>query len=177
MNQYWKKHKSSLILTFVFGLFVGLSYCLNFDPGITIGRDRFWVFTKEMVFFLPLMFILIGLGDVWISKEKAEKHLGEGSGFKGTLMVIAMSMAQVGPLYGAFPVAYLLWKKGASVRNIIVYLGAFCTIKIPMLTFEVGFLGWKFSLIRTLLSLPVVISIAYILSQYYKNHKFEIKNP
>lgn len=177
MKQYWYKHKSSLILTIVFGLFVGLSFWLGFEPGISIGRDRFWVFTKEMILFLPLMFILIGLGDVWISKEKAEKHIGEGSGIKGMLMVIVMSMAQVGPLYGAFPVAYLLWEKGTSIRNIFIYLGAFCTIKILMLTFEIGFLGWKFSLIRTMLTLPMIILIAILLDKYFKNRKFEIYNP
>jgi len=177
MKQYWTKHKASLILTTVFGLFIGLSFVLDFEPGKSIGRDQFWVFVKEMILFLPVMFILIGLGDVWISKEKAEKHMGEGSGVKGILMVIVMSMAQVGPLYGAFPVAYLLWKKGASVRNIFIYLGAFCTIKIPMLTFEIGFLGWKFSLIRTLLSLPIIILIAIAMEKYFKNRKFEIQNP
>lgn len=177
MKQYWNKHKASLILTAVFGLFIGFSFALDFEPGKSIGRDRFWVFVKEMIVFLPLMFILIGLGDVWISKEKAEKHLGEGSGIKGILTVIIMSMAQVGPLYGAFPVAYLLWKKGASVRNIFIYLGAFCTIKIPMLTFEMGFLGWKFSLIRTLLSLPIIILIAIVLEKYFKSRKFEMNNP
>jgi len=127
-----------------------------------------------MIVFLPFMFILIGLGDVWISKEKIEKHIGNSSGIKGIILVILLSMAQAGPLYGAFPVTYLLWKKGASIRNIFIYIGAFCTIKIPMMTFEIGFLGWKFSLIRTLLSIPVIILIAIIMEKYFKNKKFEI---
>ena len=177
MKQYWNKHKTSLILTLFFGVAVAISFLFDFQPGISIAKDRFWVFLKEMILFLPLMFILIGLGDVWISKEKTEKHLGEKSGFKGILVVILMSMAQVGPLYGAFPVAYLLWKKGTSVRNIFIYLGAFCTIKIPMLTFEIGFLGWKFSLIRTLLALPIIILIAIVLEKYFKSRKFEMNNP
>jgi hypothetical protein len=54
--------------------------------------------------------------------------------------VILLAMLQAGPLYGAFPVAYLLWKKGASIKNIFIYLGAFSTLKILMLTFEIGFL-------------------------------------
>lgn len=83
-------------------------------------------------------------------------------------------MAQAGPLYGAFPVTYLLWKKGASIRNIFIYIGAFCTIKIPMITFEIGFLGWKFSILRTLLSLPIIILIAFIMEKYLKNRKFEV---
>ena len=82
-------------------------------------------------------------------------------------------MLQVGPLYGAFPVAFLLWRKGASTRNIFIYLGAFTTMKIPMLSFEIGFLGWRFSLMRTLLSLPVFIIIAVIMEKLFERD-FEI---
>ena len=174
MKKYWRKNRISLIMSAIFGILVAISFLSNFEPGIEIGRDHFYIFLKEMILFLPIMFVLIGLGDVWISKEKAEKHLGEQSGLKGIVVVIFMSMAQVGPLYGAFPVAYLLWKKGASVRNIFIYLGAFCTIKIPMLTFEIGFLGWKFSLIRTILSIPLIIIIGIIFDKYYKKRKFEM---
>jgi hypothetical protein len=35
------------------------------------------------------------------------------------------------------------------------------TKKIPMISFEIGFLGWRFSLLRTLITLPVFIMIAY----------------
>jgi len=130
-----------------------------------------------MILFLPIMFILIGLGDVWINREKVEKHIGADSGIKGIILVILLSMAQVGPLYGAFPVTYLLWKKGASIRNIFIYIGAFCTIKIPMLTFEIGFLGWRFSLLRMLFSIPFIILISLLIEKIAKNKPFEIKNP
>jgi uncharacterized membrane protein YraQ (UPF0718 family) len=40
-------------------------------------------------------------------------------------------------------------------------------MKIPMLSFEIGLLGLKFSLMRTLLSLPVFILIAVIMEKLY----------
>jgi uncharacterized membrane protein YraQ (UPF0718 family) len=172
--EYIKRHKVSLISLAIFAVFIGISFMIDFQPGIIIAKDKYWDFLKELMLILPLMFILIGLGDVWISREKGEKYLGKETGIKGTLIVILMSMAQVGPLYSAFPVANLLWKKGASVRNVFIYLGAFCTIKIPMLTFEIGFLGLKFSIIRSLLSIPVIILIAIIIERYFRNRKFEI---
>ena len=108
--------------------------------------------------FLPLMFILIGLFDVWAPKEKIERHIGTDSGVQGAVWMILLAMLQAGPLYGAFPVAYMLYKKGASIRNIFIYLGAFSTLKIPMLSFEIGFLGLKFSILRTVLTIPVFIT-------------------
>jgi uncharacterized membrane protein YraQ (UPF0718 family) len=46
-------------------------------------------------------------------------------------------------------------------------------MKIPMLSFEIGFLGWRFSLMRTLLSLPVFIIIAVIMEKLFERD-FEI---
>lgn len=62
---------------------------------------------------------------------------------KGIFLVILLAMLQAGPLYGAFPVAHVLYKKGASIRNIFVYLGAFSSIKLPMLGIEIGYLEIK----------------------------------
>lgn len=83
-------------------------------------------------------------------------------------------MLQAGPLYGAFPVAYLLYRKGSSVRNIFIYLGAFSSMKIPMLGIEIGYLGIQFSLVRTLVSLPLFIGIGYLMERYLKNRHFTV---
>ncbi|MCX6721681.1 MAG: permease [Candidatus Staskawiczbacteria bacterium] len=160
-----------------FAVFVAVSFSIDYNPGKSIFKEQFYIFFREMILFLPIMFILIGLGDVWVNREKVEKHIGKDSGLKGIILVIFLSMAQAGPLYGAFPVTYLLCKKGASISNIFIYIGAFCTIKIPMLTFEIGFLGWKFSLLRTLFSLPVIIIIGVVMEKLLKNKSFEVKQP
>lgn len=157
----------------VFVLFVVVSHFYKIDFGIAL-KNRFLEFFIEMIIFLPLMFILIGLFDVWIQREKIEKHIGEDSGIKGIALIVLLAMLQAGPLYGAFPVAYLLWKKGSSVKNIFIYLGAFSTLKLPMLTFEIGFLGLKFSLLRTLITLPVFILIGYLMELYFKGKQFEV---
>lgn len=149
----------------LFAIFVIGSLWLSFPPGLKI-YSNFSQFFLEMISFLPLMFLLVGLFDVWIPREKIEKHIGRGSGIGGTLWVTLLAALQAGPLYGAFPVAYLLSHKGASVRNIFIYLGVFSAMKIPMLTFEIGFLGLKFSLLRTLFSLPVFVVIGVIMEKY-----------
>jgi len=164
------------ILPIIFLLLIGISYVFDFATGKQVGMN-FWMFFKEMIIFLPMMFILIGLFDVWIPREKIEKHIGAESGWKGTGLVILLASLQAGPLYGAFPFTYLLWKKGCSIRNIFIYLGAFSTIKIPMLTFEIGFLGLKFSILRTLITLPIFILIGFIMEWYLKDKNFEIKQP
>ncbi len=149
----------------LFALFVIGSFSFGFVPGkeMFTGFSRFFL---EMIAFLPFMFLLVGMLDVWVPKEKIERHIGHASGISGIFWVILLATLQAGPLYGAFPVAYLLSKKGASPTNIFIYLGVFSSLKIPLLTFEIGFLGLKFSLLRTLISLPVFILIGFIMGKY-----------
>ena len=167
---------SEYIFVVLFGLFLLISRHFNLNLSGKIERN-FWLFFSEMITFLPFMFILVGIFDVWVPREKVEKHIGSESGIKGIVWVILLAMLQAGPLYGAFPVAYLLWEKECSIRNIFIYLGAFSTLKIPMLTFEIGFLGLKFSFLRTLFTLPIFILIGFIMEAYLKNKQFQVKQP
>ena len=170
------KQFKKYIFPLAFLILVGLSYLFDFSAGVKLGLN-FWMFFKEMILFLPLMFILIGLFDVWVPRERIEKHIGKESGWKGTGIVMLLATLQAGPLYGTFPFAYILWKKGCSIRNIFIYLGTFSAIKIPMITFEIGFLGLKFSLLRTLITLPVFILIGYLMEWHLKDKSFEVKQP
>lgn len=160
----------------LFGLFILFSGLTHFSPGIKISKN-FSIFFVEMITLLPFMFILIGIFDVWFPREKVEKYVGKESGVKGSLWMILLAMLQAGPLYGAFPVTYLLWSKGCNIKNIFIYLGAFTTLKIPMLTFEIGFLGLKFSVLRSIFTLPVFILIAIIMERYLRDKNFVITQP
>lgn len=167
MKNYFLSNRKDLIAITLFIIFVAISYYSGSEFGMSVTTN-FKSSFLEMIAFIPLMFIFIGLFEVWVPREIIERHIGKDSGVIGIIWVVLFAMLQVGPLYGAFPVAYLIWKKGASIRNIFIYLGAFSTLKIPMLSFEVGFLGWKFSLLRTLLSLPVFILIAFIMEKLFE---------
>jgi len=154
---------------------------------VIANRNKTWAgIIKGMKMFmnlLPVLLLMLALVSIllfMVPNELLIHYMGkdagmEESGWKGTGLVILLAMLQAGPLYGAFPFAYLLWKKGSSIKNIFIYLGAYSTMKIPMLTFEIGFLGLKFSLLRTLITLPVFILIGYLMEGYLKDKKFEVK--
>jgi uncharacterized membrane protein YraQ (UPF0718 family) len=140
----------------------------RFFAPLVFGHDAgagLWRFSLEMAGFLPAMFILVGLFDVWVPRSIVERHVGRDSGPLAILWMVLLGALQAGPLYGAFPVATALWRKGTAPRNVFIYLGAFSALKIPMLTFEVAFLGWRFSLARTAVTLPVFIFLAYALER------------
>lgn len=130
----------------------------EFSFGERLGRAG-WGMIREMAGILPVMFILVGLFEVWVPRKSIERYLGREAGWKAVPWLILLATVQAGPLYGAFPVALGLARKGCSPRNVFIYLGAFSSLKIPLLTFEVGFLGWPFSLARVLISLPAFILV------------------
>jgi uncharacterized membrane protein YraQ (UPF0718 family) len=120
---------------------------------------------KTMLFVIPPVFILLGLFDVWVPREKMIRHLGEESGIRGLLLAFFLGSAAAGPLYGAFPVAAVLAKKGGSLFNILIFIGAWSTTKIPMFLFELNALGPRFAVSRLLVSISGIILIALIINR------------
>lgn len=151
----------------VYVVFVVYSYLLGFDPGIRIGQN-FLAFFIGMLKVLPCAFILIGLFEAWVKQETVERHLGHGAGIKGYLWSIALAGTTVGGLYVSFPVAYVLYSKGANIRVIFTYIAASAICRIPMIIFEASFMGLKFTLIRLLVSLPLVIISSVYLGNYFE---------
>lgn len=119
----------------------------------------------EMLLVIPPVFILLGLLDVWVPRETMVKFMGEDSGVKGIVLAILLGSAAAGPLYGAFPVAAVFMKKGVKFSNILIFVGAWSTTKIPMLLFELAALGPKFALTRLAVDIPGIILIAFILAK------------
>ncbi|MPN48955.1 hypothetical protein SDC9_196568 [bioreactor metagenome] len=92
--------------------------------------------------------------------------MGENSGWLGILMTFVLGSAAAGPLYGAFPVAVVLLKKGCKLSNVFILIGAWSTTKLPLLLFEATALGWKFMLIRLVIDLFGIVIIAYLLTLF-----------
>jgi len=149
------------------------SWLTGFNPGQQIGQN-FTSFSVDMLKILPGAFILVGLFEVWVKRETVERHLGEESGLRGYLWMILLASTTVGGLYLAFPVAYALYSKGARLSVIFTYLGAAAICRIPMAIFEASFLGIKFTVIRWLVSLPLVIIMSILLGNYLTRRGYQI---
>lgn len=159
-----KKYKFQiLILLILIGLAIFAPPVAN--NSMTVIGDL----AREMIIVLPPVFIVIGLIGAWIPKEKIEKWLGKESGVKGMLVSMALGTLPAGPLYAAFPVAVSLIKKGASYRNIIIFLSSWAALKIPHIMMEVSFLGLEFAGTRlfftALLIIPMALLIEFILKR------------
>jgi uncharacterized membrane protein YraQ (UPF0718 family) len=116
----------------------------------------------DMLAVIPPIFVMLGLLDVWVDRATMMKYTGKDSGLKGILIAFLLGSAAAGPLYAAFPVASMMLRKGSSLRNVFIFIGAWSTTKIPMLTFEAASMGLPFTLVRLLLSVIGIFAIAGI---------------
>lgn len=137
--------------------------------------DNFQSFLLTMLKFVPMVFILIGIFEVWIDQETIEKHLGENSKAIAYLWAIILAGTTVGGLYVALPVSKSIYDKGAKLSIVFTYLGAAAVARIPMTLFEVSFLGVTFTLIRLLVSIPLIIFSSIFLEKFYKKSNIQIK--
>ncbi|MBT3754641.1 MAG: hypothetical protein HOG24_00020 [Candidatus Cloacimonetes bacterium] len=167
-----KKFLKPIIFAIYF-IFVGSSFIFNFESGELIGKN-FLSFTFSMVKIIPVAFVLIGLFEVWIKRETIEKHLGDNSSWRGFLWAILLSGTTVGGLYVAFPIAAVLHKKGAKLSVIFTYIGASAVCRIPMVVFEASFLGIKFTLVRLLVSIPLIIISSVIMGNILIKTNYKI---
>ncbi|QSX09366.1 permease [Alkalibacter rhizosphaerae] len=160
MKNFLKRYRFTLVMVLVtIGLYL-------FSP--TTGEkalDTIGYSFKELLSVLPPIFILLGLLDVWVPKETMMKYMGEGSGLKGVLISIFIGSAAAGPLYGAFPLAGVFMKKGVKFTNVLIFIGAWSTTKIPMFLFELTALGTRFAVTRLIASMVGIFIIAHLVDK------------
>ncbi|MDA3951804.1 MAG: permease [Spirochaeta sp.] len=128
---------------------------------------------KEMLLVIPPVFILLGLLDVWVSRERLMRHMGGAAGARGTIIAFLMGSVAAGPLYAAFPVGVVLMRKGASLFNVMVFIGAWSTTKVPMFLFEYAALGSWFAVTRLAANIPAILIMSAIIAKIIPAHEYE----
>lgn len=153
-----KKFRAALLS----GTLLGGLFLWNSDMALeAVNISGFAI--REMLSILPPIFILLGLLDVWVPRETMVRFMGEKSGLLGAFLAFFFGSAAAGPLYGAFPVAAIFMKKGVKFSNVMIFIGAWSTTKIPMFIFEWSSLGPRFAMTRLLVNIPGIVFMAWLL--------------
>lgn len=135
-------------------------------------------FAKSMVLILPATFVLIGLFEVWVPREAVERHLGDCSRkLLSWFWMILLAGTTVGGLYVSFPIAWTLRRKGARLGLVFAYIGLAGVCRIPMTLFEISFMGLPFTVIRYVVSVPLVILAGELLGTRLQRHGYELRKP
>ncbi|QTL98193.1 permease [Iocasia frigidifontis] len=159
---------NKIIKKYVFFLIVVAINLLTMFFYPQVEKDTL-IFTGEnfinFLFMLTPIFICIGLLDVWVDRETMIKIMGEKSGLPGIFVAFLLGVATAVPLYALFPVAGMMLKKGSKITNVLIFICSCASIRIPLLLFEVSSMGWKFTIIRFIVNIFVVMIIAFIIEK------------
>lgn len=154
---------AALRAQWLFLLVAGL-YAWAFATRPALGRQALVVSGLtfgEVVLIIAAVFGLVGLFQVWINQEQVTRLLGREGGFRALVLAALCGTVLVGPPYIIFPLLLTLRRQGARWAVITTLLAAWA-VKIPMIPLEVQFLGWKFSLLRTALTILAAIPIGLL---------------
>lgn len=163
MKKILKKYKLILLAIVLYGIFFIFKRDIFFTAVNMTGS-----FLLEMLQVLPPVLVISALITVWVPSEIIRKSLGNKSGIKGKLLSLVIGSISAGPIYAAFPAVLVLFKKGASVSNLVIILSSWAVIKAPMVLVEINFLGLRFALTRVALTIPAILVMGHLVEKLVK---------
>ncbi|MBP2642645.1 MAG: putative permease [Firmicutes bacterium] len=164
-----KRYRLFLAVAFINLLLLLLRPSVGLDS-IILSADSL----QQMLVVIPPIFVLLGLLDIWVPREIMIKLMGKQSGIIGMTIAFSLGSMAAGPLYAAFPIAEVLLKKGSSFFNVIIFIGAWSTTKIPLLLFEASAMGWEFMLARFIIDIPGIVLIAYFTEKLLSSREMDL---
>lgn len=126
-------------------------------------------YIKEMLMIMPVIFVLTALLDTWVPTETISRYLGKAAKSKGTFVAFVIGSVSAGPIYAGFPFCYTLYRKGASIQNVVIMLSAWAVVKLPMLLNEAKFLGGTFMVLRWILTVMAILIFSKLMGWWVKD--------
>jgi uncharacterized membrane protein YraQ (UPF0718 family) len=111
--------------------------------------------TKQNALLILLAFIIVGFVNVLSPQRLVQTWIGPESGWWGIILAEALGMLLPGGPYVVFPLIAILFDAGAGLAPVITLITSWSTQSLLTISFELPFMGWRFTLIRWSLGLMI----------------------
>lgn len=138
------------VVMFVIAVALFIIATLQGEGKNVAGLKSAWTMTGQIIPLLVFAFIIAGLVQNILPRDVMSKWIGEGSGMRGILIGTLSGAITPGGPYVSMPIAAGLLKTGASMGTMVAFLTSWSLIAVARLPLEVGIMGWRFTLIRTI---------------------------
>lgn len=166
MKKFVLKNKFLVVSVIMLIVLLFIDYRLSYKS-LEESANQIWI----MLTIVPPIFVLIGLFDVWVPREKVVNLMGENSGIKGLLLAFFLGAFSAGPTISAFPLAIIMIKKGAKYSNVVFFLMVWSSLKIPIIFFQITTIGLKFSMIINITMLIVFLIGSYLMEKSFSKEE------
>ena len=114
----------------------------------------------NMLIPLCLVLVLMILLNLFLRPAQITRFLGKGAGIKGILLPAAAGIISTGPIYAWYPLLKDLRGKGAGNSPIAIFLYN-RAVKPFLLPVMIGYFGWAYVVILTILTILASVAIGY----------------
>lgn len=131
------------------------------------GIKQGWQTLRRTLPLLLVAFAIVGYVEVLSPERLVQAWLGPNSGWNGLLIAEGIGMLLPGGPYVVFPLISVLYQAGAGLGPAVVLVTSWATLALISVTFELPFMGWRFTAVRWGLGLIVPLlagSLAQLLS-------------
>jgi uncharacterized membrane protein YraQ (UPF0718 family) len=122
----------------------------SLGKGLTLSVNSF----RRTAPLLLVAFLIVGFVEVLAPQDLIADWIGPESGLQGILIGEIAGMLLPGGPYVVFPLIAALYKAGAGFGPALAMVTSWAGLALLSVSFEIPFLGWRFTLIRLALTLP-----------------------
>jgi uncharacterized membrane protein YraQ (UPF0718 family) len=132
------------------------------DGSHTRAIRQGWVTLRRTLPLLIVAFIIVGYVNALEPQALVRSWLGPGTGLTGLLVGTAAGMLLPGGPYVVFPLIATIYQSGAALGPTLAMITSWSTLALLSVSFELPFLGWRFSALRLSLGLPIPLLVGLV---------------
>ncbi len=121
-----------------------------------------WSTLKRTLPLLIVAFVIVGYVNALEPQALVRSWIGPGSGFRGVAIGTLAGMLLPGGPYVVFPLIGTLYASGAGMGPTLAMITSWASLALLSVSFELPFLGWRFTLIRLGLGFAVPLLVGSI---------------
>jgi len=107
-----------------------------------------WSTTKKNGLLILLAFIIAGFVNILSPEKLVTAWIGPGTGWQGIISAEFLGTLLPGGPYVVFPIIAILVQAGAGLGPVISLITSYSTQSLLAISFELPFMGWRFTAIR-----------------------------
>jgi uncharacterized membrane protein YraQ (UPF0718 family) len=131
------------------------------DGSLRQGLELSWSTLRRTIPLLLVAFVIVGFVEELAPQEIVRSWIGPESGLGGVFIgELAGALLPGGP-YVVFPLIAALYQAGAGIGPTLAMITSWSGLALLTASFELPFLGWRFTAIRMLLAatVPLVVGL------------------
>ena len=151
---------ATALLVLLAGLMLGLA-ALRRDGSMRRGLNISWRTFLRTLPLLIVAFVIVGFVEELAPQEIVRTWIGPESGLGGVLIGEAAGALMPGGPYVIFPLIAAIYQAGAGIGPTLAMITSWSGLALLSASFELPFMGWRFSVIRLGLAsvVPVIVGL------------------